>query len=187
MRIRLVRHGAPEFNANLNLGKTELSSALDAYAKSDVVTKPSFDVLGPIPLDTGNVVVSSNLVRAKSSASLLKLELLNTSTLLNEAKLPHPDRLPFQVSWKSALIFFRIAWLLGYRKNSDGIRLDLKRAELAADWLIDLAYEHGEVIAFGHGIMHRLIYRKLSKRGWTSEWTSGGGHWSCRVVKFAAV
>ena len=101
---------------------------------------------------------------------------------LDEARLPHHDVLLWRMSWKTALAIYRTAWLMGYGNNADGIAADRKRAACAAQWLDALAGNNGEVVAFGHGIMHRLIARSLVASGWHKTESSGGGYWASQVL-----
>ena len=125
--------------------------------------------------------MASGLMRAQDSARLCLDCDFEVSDILNEADLPHPNRLITPMPWSVLLMVFRLAWLLGYRSNAPGLRCDLERAEHAAALLNDRASQHVVVQVFGHGIMTRLIVRELVKAGWAIQTKTGSGYWS-RIV-----
>ncbi len=183
MRIRLVRHGEPTFDTHLKIGRNDMPAALECYEQSTVASCTGGAVER---LDLENfrgLVVCSELTRAKDSAKLLGFDEVHRCALMNEARLPHPTVLPCTLSWSQALVIFRVAWLFGYACNADGIRNDLDRAEQAAAWLTDIAGQHGDILALGHGIMHRLVTRKLRSQGWRTTSTFGSSYWSCRTIE----
>ena len=181
MKICLVRHGEPDFNRSFWIERNNTQGALKRYEKASVSLFPP-DAMRDDLLAPQFCVVSSELLRARQSALLLGFKFVETSPLLNESRLPHPDALPFRMPWSLVLALCRSAWVLGYRKNADGLRVGTERANSAASWLNELALKHGEVNAFGHGIMNRLIARSLIARGWKKEYVSGRGYWSSTVM-----
>lgn len=182
MRIILVRHGPPEFDDTKNIESAGLQKALAEYAESVVTERPRREIPAQGAGAEGQIAVCSELVRSRSSATLLGFGGVTVSPLLNESLLPYPDVLPFRMPWRIVLALFRIAWLFGYKQNAPGIRKDRNRARQAGDWLINLAQTHGEVVVFGHGIMNRLIARQLINDGWNKEMTCGSGYWSYCVL-----
>ncbi len=182
MRILLVRHGPPTFDNKRLIEPDGLKSALTEYAESVVDELPGQEIPVLKAATNSQIVVSSELARARSSAMLLGFEDVTTSPLLNESVLPHPNHLPWRLSWRLILPLCRIAWLLGYRKNAPGIIKDKEQAREASEWLIDLARSHDDVVVFGHGIMHRLVARNLKVNGWKTETNSGSGYWAYRVM-----
>jgi len=186
MKIRLVRHGPPEFDDSVSVDRHNFAAMLQKYNESIVVRAARSKCAWVSEPEFRGAVVSSQLLRATSSATQLGLTIDQTSALLNEAGLPHPSVLPWNMRWKTALVVWRIAWLLGYNKNADGLLVDQARAKQAAQWLVGLAAAHSEVVAFGHGIMHRLIARKLLATGWQSGEKAGNGFWSSQVLTYTA-
>ena len=189
MKIHLVRHGEPAFEHSRTVGRDGFRSALDDYAGAPLErSRPPRTVLDLLDSSGEPLVVSSELVRARQSAERLSAERpglpeLMSSPLLDEAALPHPDTLLFPVPWNIALPVFRLAWLLGYSRNANGIAADRKRSAEAADWLEGLARAHREVFSLGHGVMHTMIARRLGERGWSAERVTGSGYWSCRTMR----
>ncbi len=182
MKIILVRHGPPKFDNTKYIESAGLQEALAEYAESVVTEEPRHEIPALRAGSESQIAVCSELVRSRSSAALLGFGGVTASPLLNESLLPYPDVLPFRMPWRIVLVFFRIAWLLGYKQNARGIRKDRHQARQAGGWLIDLAQTHGEVVVFGHGIMNRLIVKQLTNDGWNNEITFGRGYWSYCVV-----
>lgn len=179
MRISLVRHGQPKFNAARSVGSGDIAESLFEYGDSDVSEVWVEAAQRYLPLSHGTVVVTSELRRAYRSAEILGLPIFECSSLLNESRLPYPKTFPLRLPWKLAIVVLRVAWLFGYSRCADGINSDKQRAGQAATWLNSLAEEHDEVIAIGHGMMHRLIEMKLKASGWHRSHSSGRGYWSC--------
>lgn len=180
MRILLIRHGPPEFDYKRTVERAEIQSVLAEYSESVVTKRPRHKI--PALGAASQIAVCSELARARSSAALLGFKAVTTSRLLNESLLPHPDVLPFRLSWRHLLLLFRIAWLLGYQRNAPGIRADRSQAREAAGMLVCLAQKHSEVVVFGHGVMNRLITNHLKVNGWKTDNIFGSGYWSYCVV-----
>lgn len=184
MRIFLFRHGLPSFDHSIMIEPDGLHHVLNEYSESVVTEPPCYEISALEMLTKDYIVVSSELPRARSSASILGFAQVVTSSNLNEANLPHPDTLPCRLPWRLILILCRTAWLLGYQRNAPGIQKDKEQAKKATAWLIDQARTHDDVVVFGHGVMLRLISKNLETDGWRTEMNSGSGYWSCRVMSY---
>ena len=57
--------------------------------------------------------------------------------------------------------------MIGFKGTLESYKTAKKRAELAADELIQLANEYSSVVLFGHGYMNLHIRRELASNGWT--------------------
>lgn len=176
----MIRHGKPDFNTRQWISVHGVRSSLKQYDDSRVSTGPVNDPV-LIAADSSHHVMASGLVRSQDSLMLCQNVQAEVCDLLNEAELPHPDRLLFPLPWVYLLGICRLGWLLGYRANAPGLIRDLERARQATSLLIERAHEHKTVYVFGHGIMNRLIVRELDKRGWRIESKTGSGYW-CRTV-----
>ena len=181
MKIIFIRHGQPEFNTRLWLGNGDVSIFIQKYCDARVTevhskTKPILEAAA------GSYVLVSELVRAQDSARLCMDSEPEVSELLNEAELPHPDRLLIPLPWPVLLLICRLGWLIGYRSNAPGIGHDLIRAKQASTLLVDRASKHINVYAFGHGVMSYLIVRELKKKGWKEISSTGRGYWSKTIV-----
>jgi broad specificity phosphatase PhoE len=102
------------------------------------------------------------------------------SPLLRELSLPPPRfarlRLPL-LGWSVAIglrWLFRQLLRLGHVTPEEQ-----ERVRAAADWLVRLAAEHGEVVAVTHGAFRSLLGKELARRGWTSAMPRRrSSHWS---------
>jgi hypothetical protein len=124
--------------------------------------------------------VASDLPRARASAELLVPGVqIPTSPLLRESTQPAPSfgatRLPL-AAWALAI---------GLRKAYGALRAEapanaeLRRADEAAAWLIDLAASHGSVLAVTHGWFRDTLKATLCARGFRRVHASGRyAHWS---------
>ncbi len=185
MKIVLVRHGQPDFNAKIWIGSNSVRDTLQRYKISRVNLGPEDHLPGLEKVESA-YFISSALPRAKDSLKLYQSRQAEVTELLNEAELPHPDRLFVSFPWSFLVVVCRIAWLVGYRSNAPGMRRDRERAGKASELLIDRALEYRTVYAFGHGIMNRLITRELKCRGWKTQSKTGTGYWSSIILTFTA-
>lgn len=183
MKVVLVRHGEPDFEAKMWVGVDSVRAALARYRNSRVFSGPGLHL--PDSKSTASVhFMSSGLPRAKDSVRLYQNAQAEVSELLNESELPHPDTLYFPCPWSFLIVFCRLRWFFGYRSNAAGLHNDKERASRASDQLINRAVEYGSVYAFGHGIMNRLISRELQTRGWKVHSKTGHGYWSSITLVF---
>lgn len=181
-KIVLVRHGKPDFNTSMWIDGLSFSDALTKYRESSVTSRPKDGFVFSDEVNTG-YFISSELQRAKDSLMLFTGEEAVTSAFLNEAELPHPDKLLFPFRWSTLIVICRMGWLLGYRSNAPGIRSDKERARKASQLLIRLASQHGSVFVFGHGVMNRLISSELKKQGWFIQLKTGDGYWGSTTLQ----
>ena len=184
MIIRLIRHGKPDFNPRSISNAGQFQAVVNAYNASPVTELPGHASNCIRGASSGVAIVCSELQRAVDSAALLGFDTIETSALLNEADLPYPNKDIASFSWQAALTIYRIGWFFGCHQNADGIQVDRTRASIASTWLSEQAVTHGEVLAFGHGVMHRLIARSLVKSGWRVDYSSGNGYWSYKVLSY---
>ena len=77
----------------------------------------------------------------------------------------------------------RVAWLFGYKNNSESFAEAKQRAELGADMLIEFAKENKTVLLIGHGIMNRLIAKAFIKRGAVQKEQTGDGNLAYRILE----
>lgn len=176
MKIVLVRHGEPEFDTNFWVGVDEVGRSLRRYRDSNVV-KGFGSELMTAEVGSRPFIMSSELTRAQDSARISFGGEFDVSELLNEAELPHPNRLMIPLHWSVLLIIYRVAWFFRYQSNADGWVQDIARANAASALLVNRAAEHGTVCAFGHGIMNRLIAQALKKAGWRVDSKTGTRFW----------
>ncbi len=87
------------------------------------------------------------------------------------------------VKYRRSLKLKNMAWLFGYRSNSESFVEAKQRAELGADMLIELAHDNKDVLLVGHGIMNRLITKALVKRGAVIKEQTGDSNLAYRVLE----
>lgn len=133
----------------------------------------------PAPLKalaaTSGIIVASTAPRAVHSAMLLAPH-VTPSPLLAELELAPPNirgiRMPL-IGW---------ALSIGIRRHVSPA--ELQRAQEASQWLIDLAAEHGTVLAVTHAAFRSLLSRELIGRGWQCEIPKRRTrHWSAWSLK----
>lgn len=116
---------------------------------------------------SADIVVCSSLLRCVESRGHLHCECSSEpDPLFREAHLPYPGwSFPLMPSrfWRLA---FRAAWFLGFASNTEPVSDSRRRANAAADKLVELAETHGSVLLMGHKIMNALIATELRRRGW---------------------
>ena len=183
MKIVFIRHGKPDFDIRKWVSVDGVRQALLQY-RFVRIFKVLEGKIGIPEYGATAYVMASGLVRAQDSARLCLDCDFEVSDILDEADLPHPNRLITPMSWSVLLMVFRITWLLAYRSNAPGLRCDLERAEHASALLNERASRHVVVQVFGHGIMTRLIVRELVKAGWAIQTKTGSGYWSGIVMVF---
>lgn len=122
---------------------------------------------------------ASDAPRAIESAKLLAPDRpILISPLLRELELSPPElaswvRLPM-IAWA---VLIGIRWLVRRSPDTD-------RVQAAAEWLAQLAGQHGTVAAVTHASVRGAIARELAGRGWVCEKRSGSRHWSAWSLRF---
>jgi len=172
--ITLVRHG-PVAVDDPKITVTAMDRWIADYRCAPVANSDFDPSLQELVLRATKLVCSSE-VRSQQSAELLGRVPDYISELFREADLPYPQKsrlaaLKLQGSWWTALL--RIMWLLGYAENAESLKDARARAEKGAELLIRLAGD-GDVVLIGHGIINRLLARKLRTTGWKQDATASG-------------
>ena len=125
-----------------------------------------------------DLLATSDLIRAVESARRLAPGREPVvSPLLREIELDPPRWIPMPLPlalW-DALNFAR--WSLRLAVGAD--HAFVRRADRAADWLIERTADAASVVAVTHGGFRRLVARRLAARGWRADAKRlGYGHWS---------
>ena len=134
-------------------------------------------------VESANIVVTSKLSRTVQTLRLFNKEHNLSSDIFNEAHLPYSNRRFFKLPAKVWAPILRVAWLFGYKSNSESFTEAKQRAELGADMLIGFSKENKTVLLVGHGIMNRLIAKALVKQGAMLKKKSGDGNLSYSILK----
>ena len=75
------------------------------------------------------------------------------------------------------LVLYRLIWLFGYSQNGESYAAANNRADAAASKLMTLAEEHDKVVLIGHGLMNRIIAKRLCINNWTGPTSPGKKYW----------
>lgn len=178
MAIILMRHGKPDHPSPPRLSALAMTQWCEEYNLSQVSDLPPDRSL--LIARQAEVIVTSTLPRALSSLEKLGMQAHSSNALYGEVEIPV---LPFSrlhlppAIWLS---LWRLLWFCGYSGSVESFRLASERAEQAAGELISLS-EQGTVLLVGHGIMNKMIARKLRKRGWQAEKHASSRHWSTAI------
>jgi broad specificity phosphatase PhoE len=165
MEIILIRHGKPTSAKNLLLSASEYTKWIRRYNLSDVSSQSRPETINK---DIESYyLISSDYKRAIHSTEIYtgrNPDLI--SPLFKEMEIPR-YKLPFTLKAWSWVYLCRVLWMLGLKGPFESYRLAKKRSVLAAEQLITLAQENGNVVLFGHGYMNLHIRRVLIKQGWS--------------------
>jgi len=178
-RILLVRHGR---SAHVQRGSIDLAGFhrwRDAYEAAGIDEQDQ-----PHPAVTelaagSGIVVASTAPRALQSAMRLwPARDIVTSPLLRELELIPPNIRGVRMPLMAWALTYGLQWLVrAVRRRPHLAPAELQRAREAAEWLSDLADEHGTVLAVTHASFRSLLARQLKSGGWQCE-PSDRRHWS---------
>ena len=179
MEIVLMRHGEPEFSAQLGSARvkaTDMPGWIAGYDASGVTGEPDCHAI--LADKRRAFIISSPLPRARASLQAMNLTPELIADDLREAPLPIFN-LPFlRLSPQTWLVLFRLCWLSGALAGPESKKQTMQRAEKMAHRLIAQAQQHERVLSMGHGVINRLIARELEKAGWVKSAHTGNGYWS---------
>lgn len=175
MEIILLRHGKPTLELKGNLYSSEFKKLAVAYAQSgikDSAPKQLKDYF------YSHYIVCSDLERSIQSAKSIGVKEIHLiDPLFKEADIPCFQqgfiKLPVTV-W---LVLYRLMWLFGFSKNGESFADAKNRAYAAASKLMTLAEEHDKVLLVGHGLMNRIIAKRLRVNNWTGPTSPGKKYW----------
>lgn len=165
MKIILIRHGKPTTAENLVLGASEYTKWIRRYNFSDVAKESRPDTINQELCSY--YLVASDFKRAVHSTEIYTGRTPDlVSSIYREMEIPR-YKLPLKLKAMTWVFLCRILWMLGLKGSFESYSVAKKRAELAAEQLIVLAQDKGEVVLFGHGYMNFHIRRVLIKKGWS--------------------
>jgi len=165
MEIILIRHGKPTSAINPALNAAEYTNWIRRYNFSDVSKNSR-----PESINTelkSCYLISSHFNRAIHSTEIYtgrKPDLI--SSLYKEMDIPR-YKLPFKLKAMTWVYLCRVLWMLGLNGSFESYKAARKRAEIAAEQLVELSKEKGKVVLFGHGYMNLHIRKELIRRGWS--------------------
>lgn len=194
MEIILLRHGEPDIKLYGNVNAEELKVLAKEYENSGVsdseeTAKKKLSKVHNELTNGSCFYVCSKLKRSLDSAIILGLpEVDMLDALFNESDIPlfNGDIIilnKIKLSVLSWLIILRLLWLVGLKQNGESIFSAKKRAEKAANKLINLAHEHKKVVLIGHGLFNRLIASQLRQKNWQGPKSPGKKFWQYGIYR----
>lgn len=123
--------------------------------------------------------ISSELKRSIESFRLLGVKEFESSTLLNEAALPHgfPDTIKLPLAIWGLLI--RILWFSGYKKNVESYREFKERIRKAYNYVNTFANDFYNIAVIGHGLTNMQLKKEMRRDNWRHIENHGGhDYWS---------
>lgn len=176
MKICLMRHGQPTVDLTGSARAGELSQLAGRYDESGIKDSPPKRALEAV-VDYP-CVITSTLRRSIESALALGVDKIHIQdSLFREAEIPHFSKGAIKLPLGFWLPVLRVLWLFGFSQNGESLRNSLDRARRAAQQLVELAEQHGEVLLVGHGFLNHFIARELVKRGWTGPKKPASEYW----------
>ncbi|MEN5016912.1 histidine phosphatase family protein [Erwinia sp. Eh17-17] len=178
MTITLMRHGKPDHFQPGRRSALAMAEWCEAYDLAEICDLPPERSLRLAA--EAQIIVTSTLPRARSSLAKLGKAPSQVDALYCEVAMPvmslnFPSLPP--LLW---LPLLRAMWLCGYAGQVESYTQARQRAILAAERLIQLSAE-GNVLLVGHGIMNKLIARRLRKLGWLGEKHASSRYWSSAI------
>ncbi len=188
MKIVIMRHGQPTTDLNAlkskRLSPHDIGKIVNAYELVNLNTenippKKSKDIASQC-----NLALSSDLPRAIESLIMLEKTAYTHDKVFRESALPYVNWHHPKSSFFTWSIIFRILWLCGFAKNGESIQVAKQRAQVGAEQLHELACKHDSVLLLGHGIINRLLAKKLKNKGWRQIAHTGENYWSYKIFEF---
>ena len=182
--IALVRHGESALPLSGSMTLPEFRDLIETYNRTGISRDSDPDQSIRALGDKTSKVICSDYPRALESASRVAPSVAPQVTpLLREAGRPLSwntrVRLPLQ-AWDT---MSRIAWRLNLFLSDESVPQAKRRAAQAADVLVDAAWEHGQVVAVGHGTFWRMVGGELLKRGHTGPKRPRLRHWEAAIYQ----
>lgn len=172
MKITLIRHGKPTSADNSVVNAVNFSKWVRRYNFSDVDKTSRPEIISDDY--KSYYIVSSDLLRAIHSATIYTEQAPKvTSRLYREMEIPR-YKLPFKLKAMTWVYLNRVLWMLGLKGPFESYSEAKVRAELAAESLIQLTQNEGNVILFAHGFLNLHIRKVLIKKGWRLNSKSNG-------------
>jgi len=186
--IVLARHGKPEWSDSRLISGRELGEWVEGRNAAAIdPSHPPSPELRRIARNAGGFAASP-LRRSLESLHLLAPDAIPyVDPVFREVdvpgSVPSPIPLPAQAYSKLA----RIAWYAGWSPEIESFKQARRRAQKAAETLVEILPESGTLLLVGHGIMNGLIGVRLRKMGWKGPHLRARRLWAYGVYrKFTA-
>ncbi|MBI1199775.1 MAG: histidine phosphatase family protein [Phenylobacterium sp.] len=181
--IILARHGEPALSRKVRLtaqGYREFWARYEVLGIVPGQTPP--DRLRRLAAECGTIVSSTRLRAIESTQALVGDRPFARHEVLIEAPLPPPDFPSWlRLSPRFWGFLSRVWWwFLNHHEGQETRAQAEARADRAADLLVELAADGGDVVVLAHGFFNHLIGRSLRRRGWKLAESEGYKYWSVR-------
>ncbi|MCP2678455.1 phosphoglycerate mutase family protein [Maricaulaceae bacterium NA33B04] len=178
-QIVIARHGEPDMNRYQRMNWREYERWWAAYDEAGL--KPGQTPPESLVAETRNAttLIASTLPRAIETAKACAegREIALDSQFV-EAPLP-PPQMPGQFQARTWGVFARCSWWLGHSRGRESRAQVERRADGAAQFLIEAA-QAGPVSLFAHGWYNRMLRPALARRGWKCVKDCNDDYWSWR-------
>jgi len=179
--ITLARHGRPDADRTVRL---DWKGYRDWWAMYDTVGLRADSAPPPDLVDAAgraDILLSSTMPRALQTGQAVSGGRdIRADPVFVEAPLPAPPAPGFYLKPPTWGVVSRILWLMGYSADSESRREAEKRAERAAETLVEAAGTGQEVMLFAHGWFNRMLRPALGRRGYRCVLDGGDSYWSYR-------
>lgn len=178
MQIAILRHGKVDYPPLATLSAADFAKWVHLYNCNPLDPGSVPDNKTIMLASNAGAVACSTLPRSLESAKRLGCNDIQViDPVFDEAGLPIAGWKFPVLSVRIWVILFRLAWFLGYSANSETVSQARLRAARAAEILEKLAGNHGSVLFVGHGLMNRMIAKRLLMNGWRVAAKPGSGYW----------
>ncbi|MDX8045340.1 histidine phosphatase family protein [Gracilibacillus sp. S3-1-1] len=185
MEISLIRHGKSKFTDSHRITVNEFNNWVKNYDDKGVFEEDFYPQETLIKIQSANMVMASDLKRSIESAKLLHQAIKITSIpIFRETELPIPLVKGVKLNPSIWALILRCLWFMGYSKDCESIFNAKRRAQKAAQLLIEHAQEHNSIALVGHGFFNMLIAKELLKNGWIGKRKTSSKHWNCTTYYF---
>ena len=185
-RIILVRHGTPDWDFRTPIAGAALGRWLEGERDAALTAAQSPSAELREVVRGARCVMTSTLRRAIDSARFLFPSVAPTiDARFAEPSLPCAvrSRLRFRPGLWTGLV--RTAWFCGWTPGVESFSAARRRARDAAQALVALAADGGDVVLVGHGLMNLLLAARLRTTGWVGPRLRPFRHWGFRVYERA--
>lgn len=181
--IVLARHGEPALSRAVRLNAGQYREFWAMYEVGGIrADRPPPEGLARYVAGAGTLVASVRRRSIESAEALAPGRAFARDPLFIEAPLP-PPKFPRWVRLSPSVWGFIARfwwWFFNHHEDEESRREAERRADQAADLLINIAGAGEDVVVLAHGFFNMMIARSLKARGWRLAEGKGYKYWSLR-------
>lgn len=181
--ITLARHGEPDISRKVRLHAAEYADWWARYEQTGLVPGQTVPArLHAAAGKAGVILCSTRLRSIESARAVAGGRDFKVDIQFIEAPLP-PPHWPrwFKLTPRHWGVVSRFWWwFFNHHDDQERRKAAQLRADEAADHLMALASEGGDVLLIAHGFFNFMIGRSLKRRGWSLVANQGHKYWSSR-------